>query len=64
MKIIKKGKGYSFEFSCPACGSILLAEREEIRLVRLGDDRFDFDCPVCEEQRRITYDKINKIPKY
>lgn len=64
MEIIKRGKGYSLEFKCPVCGSVLLAEREELTLVRLGDNKFDFECPVCDEKRRITENNITKIFKH
>lgn len=60
MKIIKNGKGYVCEFICESCGSELEAEREELVLRRLGDDVYDYNCPVCETKRSIRSSKIRK----
>ena len=61
MKILKRGKGYFLRFRCEECGSDLEAEKEEITLRRLGDDIYDYHCPVCETKRSIRYGKITKV---
>lgn len=51
MKILNEGKGYVYEITCDECGSKLEAERDEVKCRRLGDDIYDFHCPVCDQQR-------------
>lgn len=61
MKIIHHGKGYVYRFICDCCGSELEAEREEMTLRRLGDNIYDYNCPVCDEKRSICRDAMRKI---
>lgn len=58
MKIVERAVKKIYHFNCPNCQSRLEAESQE--LVDIGGKVSKFFCPVCREDRYITWSDLRK----
>ena len=58
MKIVDIAIKKTYRFNCPVCGSRLEGERQEF--VDIGGKVKKFFCPVCREDRYISWGELRK----
>ena len=67
MKVIKRGipaDEKRVRFRCMVCGSVLEAQRKELKIVRglpAQAELLEFECPVCEHDSHLTVDDLQEV---
>ncbi|GHU48030.1 hypothetical protein FACS1894120_6370 [Clostridia bacterium] len=62
MKVLSVAIKKTYRLSCPNCGSKLEAEIDDIS--DIGGKVFQFFCPVCNENRYISWSELRKKITY
>lgn len=69
MIVIKRGilaDEKRVRFRCKVCGSVLEAQRKELRIVRglpAQAAALEFECPVCRDDRYMSVDDLVEVPE-